>query len=99
MTHLAALKLDDTVLEIGTGSGYQAAVLARLVRKVCTIEIIPPLAEAAAGVLRELGYDNVSVRVGDGYQGAFCVELPSSLSSAVGGWRHLLGQRCRLLRQ
>ena len=59
MTHLAALKLDDTVLEIGTGSGYQAAVLARLVRKVCTIEIIPPLAETAAKVLRELGYDNV----------------------------------------
>ena len=48
MTHLAAVKLDDTVLEVGTGSGYQAAVLARLVRKVCTVEIIPPLAEAAA---------------------------------------------------
>ena len=60
MTHLAALKSDDTVLEVGTGSGYQAAVLARLVRKVCTVEIIPPLAEAAAKVLRELGYDNVS---------------------------------------
>jgi protein-L-isoaspartate(D-aspartate) O-methyltransferase len=69
MTHLAALKLDDTVLEIGTGSGYQAAVLGRLVRKVCTIEIIPPLAETAAKVLRELGYDNVSVKVGDGYLG------------------------------
>ena len=47
MTHLAALKFDNTVLEVGTGSGYQAAVLARLVRKVCTVEIIPPLAEAA----------------------------------------------------
>ena len=69
MTHLAAVKFDDTVLEVGTGSGYQAAVLARLVRKVCTIEIIPQLAEAAAKVLRELGYDNVSVKVGDGYQG------------------------------
>ena len=69
MTHLAALKSDDTVLEVGTGSGYQAAVLARLVRKVCTVEIIPPLAEAAAKVLRELGYDNVSVKVGDGYLG------------------------------
>ena len=56
MTHLAALKSDDTVLEVGTGSGYQAALLARLVRKVCTVEIIPPLAEAAAKVLRELGY-------------------------------------------
>jgi len=69
MTHLAALKSDDTVLEVGTGSGYQAAVLARLVRKVCTVEIIPSLAEAAAKVLRELGYNNVSVKVGDGYLG------------------------------
>jgi protein-L-isoaspartate(D-aspartate) O-methyltransferase len=69
MTHLAAVKFDDTVLEVGTGSGYQAAVLARLVRKVCTVEVIPPLAEAAAKVLRELGYDNVSVKVGDGYLG------------------------------
>ena len=69
MTHLAAVKSDDTVLEVGTGSGYQAAILARLARKVCTVEIIPPLAEAAAKALRELGYDNVSVKVGDGYQG------------------------------
>ena len=69
MTHLAALKSEDTVLEVGTGSGYQAAVLARLVRRVCTVEIIPPLAEAAAKVLRELGYDNVTVKVGDGYLG------------------------------
>ena len=69
MIHLAAVKSDHTVLEVGTGSGYQAAVLARLVRKVCTVEIIPPLAEAAAKVLRELGYDNVSVKVGDGYYG------------------------------
>src|SRR6516165_6880909 len=57
MTHFAEVKFDDTVLEIGTGSGYQAAILARLVRKVCTVEIIPPLAEAAEKVLRELGYD------------------------------------------
>ena len=69
MTHLAAVKFDDTVLEVGTGSGYQAAVLARLARKVCTVEIIPSLAEAAANVLKELGYDNVSVKVGDGYNG------------------------------
>ena len=69
MTHLAAVKSDDTVLEVGTGSGYQAAVLAHLVRKVCTVEIIPSLAEAAAKVLRELDYDNVSVKVGDGYLG------------------------------
>ena len=69
MIHLAAVKSDHTVLEVGTGSGYQAAVLARLVRKVCTVEIIPLLAEAAAKVLTELGYDNVSVKVGDGYHG------------------------------
>jgi len=69
MTHLAAVKFDHTVLEVGTGSGYQAAILARLVRKVCTVEIIPPLAEAAAKVLRDLGYDNVSIKVGDGYRG------------------------------
>ena len=69
MTHLAAVKSDHTVLEIGTGSGYQAAILARLVRKVCTIEIVPALGEAAAKLLRELGYDNVSVRVGDGFHG------------------------------
>ncbi len=43
-----AVKFDHTVLEVGTGSGYQAAILARLVRKICTVEIIPPLAEAAA---------------------------------------------------
>jgi protein-L-isoaspartate(D-aspartate) O-methyltransferase len=59
MTDLAAVKFDHTVLEVGTGSGYQAAVLARLVRKVCTVEIIPPLAEAAASVLKGLGYDDV----------------------------------------
>src|SRR6516225_10796297 len=69
MTHFAAVKSDHTVLEVGTGSGYQAAILARLVRKVCTVEIIPPLAEAAAKVLGELGYDNVSVKIGDGYHG------------------------------
>jgi len=69
MTDLAAVKFDHTVLEVGTGSGYQAAILARLVQKVCTVEIIPPLAEAAAKVLRDLGYDNVSVKVGDGYHG------------------------------
>jgi protein-L-isoaspartate(D-aspartate) O-methyltransferase len=69
VTHLAAVKSDHTVLEVGTGSGYQAAILARLVRKVCTVEIIPPLGEAAAELLRNLGYENVSVKVGDGYNG------------------------------
>jgi len=69
MTELAAVKPDDVVLEIGTGSGYQAAVLARLARKVCTIEIVAPLGEQAAAALKEQGYDNVEVRIGDGYRG------------------------------
>lgn len=65
------LQVDDTmkVLEIGTGSGYQAAVLSPLVRRVCTMEIIPELATAAAERLRRLGCNNVAVRTGDGYHG------------------------------
>ncbi len=69
MTQLAEVAPDHVVLEVGTGSGYQAAILAHLARKVCTIEIIPPLAEAAAKTLKDLAYDNVSVRLGDGYGG------------------------------
>jgi protein-L-isoaspartate(D-aspartate) O-methyltransferase len=69
MTQLAEVAPDHVVLEVGTGSGYQAAILAHLARKVCTIEIIPALAEAAAKALRDLAYDNVSVRLGDGYGG------------------------------
>src|SRR6202140_4951543 len=69
MTQLADVAPDNVVLEVGTGSGYQAAIPAHLARKVCTIEIIPPLAEAAAKTLRDLAYGNVSVRLGDGYGG------------------------------
>ncbi len=69
MTQLAEVAPDDVVLEVGTGSGYQAAILAHLARKVCTIEIIPQFAETAAKALRDLAYDNVSVRLGDGYAG------------------------------
>jgi protein-L-isoaspartate(D-aspartate) O-methyltransferase len=69
MTQLADVAPNDVVLEVGTGSGYQAAILARLARKVCTVEIIPQLAEAAAKALRDLRYENVSVRFGDGYVG------------------------------
>jgi protein-L-isoaspartate(D-aspartate) O-methyltransferase len=69
MTQLAEVAPDHVVLEVGTGSGYRAAILAHLARKVCTIEIIPPLAEAAAKTLRDLAYHNVSVRLGDGYGG------------------------------
>jgi protein-L-isoaspartate(D-aspartate) O-methyltransferase len=66
MTQLAEVAPDHVVLEVGTGSGYQAAILAHLARKVCTIEIIPALAEAATKTLRDLAHDNVSVRLGDG---------------------------------
>jgi protein-L-isoaspartate(D-aspartate) O-methyltransferase len=69
MTQLANIAPDAVVLEVGTGSGYQAAILARLARKVCTIEIIPQLAETAAKKLKDLAYDNVNVRLGDGYAG------------------------------
>jgi protein-L-isoaspartate(D-aspartate) O-methyltransferase len=69
MTELLEPRPDARVLEIGTGSGYQAAVLAECVAKVYTIEIVAPLGERARGVLRELGYKNVEVRIGDGYKG------------------------------
>jgi protein-L-isoaspartate(D-aspartate) O-methyltransferase len=69
MTELLALGPSDTVLEIGTGSGYQAAVLAECVARVHTIEIVAPLGERARTLLAQLGYRHVDVRVGDGYQG------------------------------
>ncbi len=69
MTQSAQLKPTDRVLEIGTGSGYQAAVLAEIVKEVYTIEIVDPLAQEAKGRLQRLGYDNVKVKSGDGYQG------------------------------
>lgn len=69
MTDLAGTDKDSVVLEVGTGSGYQAAVLARVTRQVYTIEIIDTLAKRAADTLQELGYDNVSVKSGDGYAG------------------------------
>ena len=69
MTQCLRPNLTDTVLEIGTGCGYQAAVLASLVREVHTVEIHRRLAEAAARRLRSLGYDNVHVHAGDGWKG------------------------------
>lgn len=69
MTEELKLKKTDKVLEIGTGSGYQAAILAELVDKVLTIEIVEPLARQAERTLAELGYKNVRVRAGDGYLG------------------------------
>jgi protein-L-isoaspartate(D-aspartate) O-methyltransferase len=69
MTDLLDPKPGDTVLEVGTGSGYQAAVLAELVAKVYTIEIVEPLGRRATQRLHELGYPNIEVRIGDGYNG------------------------------
>jgi protein-L-isoaspartate(D-aspartate) O-methyltransferase len=69
MTELLEPKPSDIVLEIGTGSGYQAAVLAKLVARVYTIEIVPQLAKGAVLRLEQLGYGNVEVRLGDGYYG------------------------------
>jgi protein-L-isoaspartate(D-aspartate) O-methyltransferase len=69
MTSLARPAKDHVVLEVGTGSGYQAAVLSRLVARVYSIEIVEPLAREAAANLKKLGYDNIHVRAGDGYKG------------------------------
>jgi protein-L-isoaspartate(D-aspartate) O-methyltransferase len=70
MSQLLELRGDETVLEVGTGSGYGAAVLSRLAAEVVTIERFESLAAQARATLEELGYDNVEVRVGDGAHGA-----------------------------
>ncbi len=69
MTDLLNPEKEDTILEVGAGSGYQAAILSVLVKQIYTIEIIPALAERARNLLQKLGYMNVDVRQGDGYQG------------------------------
>jgi protein-L-isoaspartate(D-aspartate) O-methyltransferase len=69
MSEVLDIAPDHKVLEIGTGSGYQAAVLGELAREVYTIEIVPELARRATETLRELGYTNVHVKEGDGYAG------------------------------
>jgi len=69
MTELADITPGEKVLEVGTGSGYQAAILGELAKSVYTIEIVRPLGERAGELLDELGYDNVHVRIGDGYAG------------------------------
>jgi protein-L-isoaspartate(D-aspartate) O-methyltransferase len=69
MTELLDLQPGDRVLEIGTGSGYQSAVLSRLAREVYSIEIVPELARASSERLRQLGFTNVTVKEGDGYRG------------------------------
>jgi protein-L-isoaspartate(D-aspartate) O-methyltransferase len=69
MTQLLEPKPEHRVLEVGTGSGYQAAILSELVKEVYSIEIIPPLGESAQKRLSDLGYQNITTRVGDGYFG------------------------------
>ena len=69
MTELLNLKGNEKVLEIGTGSGYQAAILAELAKEVYTIEILEPLARQAEKLLTELGYRNIHVKTGDGFLG------------------------------
>ena len=69
MTELLQLEGGETILEIGTGSGYQAAVLSPLVKEVFTIEIVRPLANSARKLIKNLGYENVTVKWGDGYKG------------------------------
>lgn len=69
MTSLLDLQKGDKVLEVGTGTGYHAAVLARMAREVYSVEIVPPVASQARQRLQALGYHNIEIRVGDGYQG------------------------------
>ncbi|HXG50573.1 MAG TPA: protein-L-isoaspartate(D-aspartate) O-methyltransferase [candidate division Zixibacteria bacterium] len=69
MTQLLELQGSERVLEVGTGSGYQAAVLSRLAREVFSVEIIPELSRGAADVLERLGFDNVRLKIGDGFFG------------------------------
>jgi protein-L-isoaspartate(D-aspartate) O-methyltransferase len=69
MTHAVALQPDDVVFETGTGAGYHAAVLSRLVREVYSVEVEEPLADRAARLLKDLHYDNVHVQASDGYYG------------------------------
>jgi protein-L-isoaspartate(D-aspartate) O-methyltransferase len=100
MSQLLALNKSHRVLEIGTGSGYQSAILAELAHEVYSVEVVPELAESAAATLRRLGYRNVMTRYGDGYLGwpdqapfdriiltAAPLELPKSLTDqlAYGG--------------
>jgi protein-L-isoaspartate(D-aspartate) O-methyltransferase len=69
MTESLRLRGGEKVLEIGTGSGYQAAILAKIAKEVYTIEIIPSLGNQAEALLKQMGYENIQVKIGDGYRG------------------------------
>ncbi|MGB5276256.1 MAG: protein-L-isoaspartate(D-aspartate) O-methyltransferase [Gammaproteobacteria bacterium] len=69
MTDMLELEADDVILEIGTGSGYQTAILSQLCKKVYTIEYVPALADAASARLKRLGYNNIEAMTGNGYEG------------------------------
>lgn len=69
MTDMLQLRPEHRVLEIGTGSGYQAAILSRLCRQVYSMEVVPELSEAAQRLFQRLGYDNIETRMGNGYEG------------------------------
>jgi protein-L-isoaspartate(D-aspartate) O-methyltransferase len=97
MTHLLEVRPTDKVLEVGTGSGYQAAILARLARSVHTIEIIEPLARRAATQLAALGYGNVTVRPGDGYAG-WPEQAPFDRIMVTAGADHVPGPLLEQLR-
>jgi protein-L-isoaspartate(D-aspartate) O-methyltransferase len=86
MTDLLEVDPSDTVLEVGTGSGYQAAVLSPLAKEVCSIEIVPELGKTAAERLQRLGFANVRTRVGDGYFGwAECGPFDRVVVTAAAG--------------
>ena len=69
MTRAAEITANDKVLEIGTGCGYQTAILGEIARQVYSVEIIPQLANRASQILEQLGYQNIKIKTGDGYQG------------------------------
>jgi protein-L-isoaspartate(D-aspartate) O-methyltransferase len=95
MTELLAAGKTDGVLEIGTGSGYQAAILAGNAKHVYTIEIVPELAKSAQERLAAMGAKNITVRLGDGYKSVtarqhsnwWCWKRPPAVRSAAGRWR------------
>jgi len=98
MTQLLELSGTETVLEVGTGSGYQAAVLAEIVPRVFSIEILPALAESASARLRSLGYRSVRVRSGDGYLG-WPEEAPFDAVMVTAGATHVPAPLAAQLRE